>query len=227
MRLKADLHSHCADDPCDDIRYSAEMLIDAVAALGVEVLAITCHRRRVWNGRLDQYARQRNVLLVPGAELFVEQRHVVALNPDDAHLAVATFAELRSVGRRDAVFFAPHIFYGGASLGKKFADNADMFDAVEHCSLWLRGINPNRRAVALAKQLGLPLVGTSDTHALPYSDSTFTYLDVEQPTITGVLEAIRQGRVTCVTRPRPLGQVFAMAKTVMMESKRALFGERD
>lgn len=226
-RLKADLHTHCADDPCDDIRYSAEMLIDAAAQLNVDVLAITCHRRRVWNERLSRYARQRDVLLIPGAELFIEQRHVVALNPDDAHLGATTFAELRAIGKGDAAFLAPHLFYGGASLGRLFEQNADVFDAVEHCTLWLPGINPNRRAVALAKRIGLPVMGTSDTHALPYCDSTFTYLDVEQPTVTGVIEAIRHGRVTCVTRPRPLGQVMAMAKTVLVESKRSLLGERD
>ena len=44
-RLKADLHTHTADDPHDRLNYSAEMLIDTVAAAGVRVLAITCHEK--------------------------------------------------------------------------------------------------------------------------------------------------------------------------------------
>lgn len=60
-RLKADLHTHAADDPFDSgLAYSAEMLIDSVADVGVDVLAITCHEFNVYSSYFADYAKRRN-----------------------------------------------------------------------------------------------------------------------------------------------------------------------
>lgn len=201
-RLKADLHTHSADDPYDRLDYSAEMLIDAVAAAGVDVLAITCHELNVYSRRLAEYARRRNVILIPGIEKFIEGRHVLIYNPAPKHLAAHTFKKFRAIGRRDAVFVAPHPYYPSLnSLRGDLVRNIDLFDGIEWCSLYLRGINPNRWAERAAKAHGLPLVGTTDTHSLPYCDSTYSWIEAE-PTVEGVLDAIRQGRVEVVSRPR-------------------------
>ena len=203
-RLKADLHTHTADDPFDRLDYSAEMLIDAVARAGVRVLAITCHELNVYSGYLAGYANRRGVLLMPGIEKFIEGKHVVILNPAPEHLSAHTFQEFRALGRRGAVFIAPHPYYPAPhSLLSHFTRNIDLFDAVEYCSLYFRAINPNRWAASAAKAHGLPMVGTSDTHCLPYNDFTCSWIAAE-PTIEGVLEAIREGRIEIQTQPRDL-----------------------
>ena len=46
-RLKADLHTHTAEDPRDGIDYSAEMLIEAAAKFNVDVLATQLRARQV------------------------------------------------------------------------------------------------------------------------------------------------------------------------------------
>ncbi len=201
--LKADLHAHAADDPRDGVDHSAEMLIDAAAQLNFDVLAITCHEVVTYSERLGVYAQRRGVLLVPGIELLLEGKHVVVLNPAEEQVGARTFAELRAARRREAAVIAPHPFYPAKKcLHGALAKHADLFDAIEYCSVYCRGLNFNRRAVKAAAKLGLPLIGTSDTHGLRHYGKTFTWIDAE-PTVEGVIQAIRAGRVRVDTRPRP------------------------
>lgn len=210
-RVKADFHAHAADDPSDDVRYSSEWLIDCAAKLNFEVLAITTHGRALRSGRLADYAWRRGVLLVPAAELLVEGRHVVVLNPDEEQASATTFGALREFGRRDAFFIAPHPWYPAAgSLRQKLTGNADLFDAVEYSSVYLDCVNPNRRAVREARRFGLPVVGCSDVHMLPYEGMTFSWIDVEELSVPGVIDALRAGRVEFATRPCPVARVVWM-----------------
>jgi predicted metal-dependent phosphoesterase TrpH len=212
-RLKADLHVHASDDPYDDIAYSAETLIEAAAKLNVDVLAFACHERLVCGPRLSAYAEQRGVLLIPAVELLVKGKHVVVLNPDASQAKVRTFERLRATRNPGSVVLAPHPYYPGRGcLRGELERHIDLFDAIEWCSLYLPGINPNRRAAALAREHGLPLIGTSDTHFLPYVDSTFTWIEVEDrdhgPTVESVIRAVQAGRVTVRTTYKPLGNLM-------------------
>ena len=203
--LKADLHAHCADDPCDGLRHSAEELIEAAAAHGYDVQAITLHQSMLQTRRLRLFAAERGVLLIPGIERNINGKHVVILNPDTEHASANSFDDLRRIGRRDAAFIAPHPFYPiPSSLGRQFLRNRDVFDCVEYSSLYLRGVNPNLLAQWAARWAALPMVGNSDAHELPYPNTTFTWIDAER-TVSGVVEALRAGRVRVDTVPRPLG----------------------
>lgn len=222
-RLKADFHTHCSDDPCDRIEHSAEMLIDAAAEQGMEVLALTCHRACVHNDYLAEYARSRGVLLVPGIEAEIEDRHVLILNPDEEHCRLKTFEELRNVGRRNGAIIAPHPFYPvNASLHKLLYEHIDLFDAVEHCAVYLPGLDFNRRAIRAARRFGLPMVGGSDTHLLPYDASTYTLVEAE-PTVESVIGAIRDGSVEVVTQPQ---SVAAFSRFILWAARHALQAKR-
>lgn len=199
-RLKADFHAHSADDPRDTLRFSSEMLLDAASAEGIEVFSITCHERLVYTPSLSRYAERRGILLVPGIEAMIENCHVLILNPDPDHVRARTFADLRALGRRNAAFVAPHPFYPTPnSLMRRLGQNIDLFDAIEWCSLYLGPLNPNILAARAARRYGLPMIGTSDTHALPYCCTTFSWIETE-PSIPGVVQAIRDGRVEVDTR---------------------------
>lgn len=209
-RLKCDLHVHAAGDIRDRLDYSEEMLVDAVAKAGIHVLAIACHDEDVVCPLIVRYAERRGVLLIPAIERMIEGKHVILLNPDSEQTKVRTFAELRALGRREAAVLAPHPYYPiSSSLRSDLERNIDLFDAIEYCSLYFRGLNFNGRAAKVAARYGLPLVGTSDTHALPYCDSTFTWIDAE-PAVPAVIEALRNGRVQLETRPRPIGHAARM-----------------
>jgi hypothetical protein len=100
------------------------------------------------------------------------------------------------------VFIAPHPYYpSDTSLLWHLEREIGLFDAIEYSSFWTRGFNPNRWAERVARRHGLPLIGTSDTHLLPYYAGTFTWVDAER-TVEDVLAAIREGRVRLETRPR-------------------------
>ena len=222
-RLKADFHTHAADDTKDRLNYSAEMLIEAAAQLKFDILAITCHEQVVSTLRLERYAAARGILLIPAVELLVEGKHVVMLNPDAEQAGATTFAQLRKLGKRKAVLLAPHPFYPAkACLHRALLDNIDLFDAIEYCSVYFRGINPNRRGVKLARQRGLPLLGTSDTHVLPYKPLTFSWVEAEELSVEAVIDAIRAGHVRLETRPLPYGRVPHITWLLLREHVQAI-----
>jgi predicted metal-dependent phosphoesterase TrpH len=216
-RLRAELHAHCADDPADGLSFSPEMLIDAVAADGVDVLALTCHGRLVHTGRLARYADERGVLLVPGIEQYVEGRHVLILNPCSAHVEARDFEALRAARGRGEAIIAPHPYYPSpTSLGNRLERHIDLFDAIEYCAFYSGFFGFNRRAVRVARRHGLPLVGTLDVHALPYVPTTRTWLTAE-PTVGGVVEAVRAGRVHVETEALPLMTFARQAFGVLVD----------
>lgn len=209
-RLKADLHTHTSDDPRDRVAYSAEMLIDQAHNAGVEVLAITCHEAVVHSSYYEEYARRRDMVLVPAIEQLVEGKHVLILNPSEALEQSRTFEELRANKRKESLIIAPHPFHPmGAALRRQVKKNHDIFDALEYHSFYFSFINPNKTAQRVARRLNLPLIGSSDTHTLPYIDSTYSWIDVEVddqdhlPSVLNIIQALRKGRVETVTRPRP------------------------
>jgi predicted metal-dependent phosphoesterase TrpH len=218
--LKADFHSHSADDPRDEIAYSAESLIEQAANAGIQILAITCHERLVYDPYLAEYARRRGLLLIPGIESHINGRHLLILNPDPEQASARTFDELRALGPRNAALIAPHPFFpGGCSLMDALVPNIDLFHAIEFSSFYFLGINFNRKAVDVARKHRLPLVGNSDTHVLPYCDSTCTWIQAK-PEVDDVIAAIREGRVRLETRPRPMSAVADMFRFSLAQAWR-------
>lgn len=226
MRLKADLHTHAADDFHDRIRYSAEMLIDAAAKLNFDVLAVACHNRVAHTARLSEYARRRGVVLIPAIEALIEGRHVVILNPDAQQAAVRIFSELRELGRRDAFVLAPHPYYpDNRCLRGKLVEHLDCFDGIEYCSLYRPWLNPNRRAVRLAGRSGKPLIGTSDCHGFPYAPRSFAWIEAGERSVRGVIEALRAGRVTLETSPMPVMATLRLVGGFVRDKARDIYSD--
>ena len=96
---------------------------------------------------------------------------------------------------------APHPFYPHPSaLQNKLYKNLDLFDAIEHSHFYTKKINFNHRAVQLAKEKFLPLVGTSDTHFLFQFNTTYSFIDSKKD-VDSVLKAIKKGNVQVQTKP--------------------------
>jgi predicted metal-dependent phosphoesterase TrpH len=213
MWVKADFHAHCKGDPCDtDLRHTPEQAIDKAAALGYKVFCITCHTKVLYSRRLARYAARKGVLLVPGAELRVEGRDVLAYNLTDREAQrLTTFKDLHRWRKPRHLLIAPHPFYPDTrphSLHNHLADHIDLFDAIEWCHCYTSWLNPfNPKAARAAREHGLPLVGTSDSHALwQLNGRNHTLIDLPRnPAVADVVRAVRQGRVRLVTRPLPLG----------------------
>jgi hypothetical protein len=65
---------------------------------------------------------------------------------------------------------------------------------------YTKQIDFNRPAMRLAREVGLPLLGTSDSH-LPRQFGTTDSLIEGELTVTSALAAIRKGRMRVVSRP--------------------------
>ena len=200
--LKVELHTHTADDPLDRIAHTATELIDRAAALGYHALAITLHHRQDDISVLRDYAADRGLVLIPGVERTIEDRHVLLLNFPAAAIEVDTFAELARLRRRHrGLVIAPHAFYPtGSCLRRRLIEHENLFDAVEYNAMYTRALNFNTAAVRFAQRTGKPVVGNCDVHVLRQLGTTYSLVDAE-PDADAICEAIANGRVRVESRP--------------------------
>jgi len=207
--LKADFHIHTREDPHDFIRYTAGELLEEAARQGFEVLALTCHNKRIHTEELRRRAEDLGILLVPGVEAAIEGKHTLLLDMPYSRLRVRTFEHVRALKRDGGLVIAPHPFFPAPKcLNGKLRENLDVFDAIEFSHFYTRTLDFNRQAVEYARRMDLPLVGTSDCHRLWQLGTTYTIVDAAAKTVPAVFAAIRSGRVQVVTAPlRPLDRL--------------------
>ena len=202
--LKAELHAHCNLDPVDRrvCSFSPEELISRAARLDYEILSFTCHDSDIWTEELADYARKLGVTLIPGMEVDVEGTgHVLVYNFRTGPENLNTLDKVRKRRRADTLVLAAHPFFPGrACLGELMEPNIDLFDAFEYSGFHIRGVNFNRRAVALAAKPGKPLVGCGDIHYLYQLNRTFTWIYAE-PDPASIMDAVRKGLVRMETSP--------------------------
>jgi predicted metal-dependent phosphoesterase TrpH len=217
MILKAELHSHTSDDPQDTINYDALALIDRAAELAYHVLAITLHDKQLDTRRVDDYARDRGIVIISGIERTISGKHVLLLNfPPEAE-QVTTFEELgRLKARSNGVVVAAHPFFPAPScLGRYLDRYAELFDAVEINAFYTRAIDFNRRAVTWARAHRKPVIGTGDVHRLVQLGTTYSLIDAE-PNVEAICEAIRRGNTEVRTRPISSARAFRLFASFML-----------
>lgn len=202
--LRADFHHHIDTDPVDGafVRHSAGQLIDRAVALGLNVLAITCHEAVPYDGDATRYAAERGLLLIRGMEATVQGQHVLLLNFPEFPAGVCTLDAIRAAKTPEALVIAPHPFYpAGMAGGEILASHRELFDAVEFSGMYTALTRRfNRHALDHARRTALPVVGNTDTHFLWQLGRTYSLIDAA-PQPTAVVEAIRGGRVRLVTQP--------------------------
>jgi predicted metal-dependent phosphoesterase TrpH len=223
-RLRADLHVHTREaEP--SINYSAREIVARAARESYRVLAITNHDAITYSSDLAAYARDLGVLLIPGLEATVEGRHVLVYNADVEAGKLRTFADLRRYRTPEWLVAAPHPFFPASyCLRERLWQEIDLFDAIEFSHFYTSRVDFNRPAVKLAGAVGLPLLGTSDSHLDEQFVTTFSLIESDL-SVESVLSAIKQGRVSVVSRPLNLARCFSiLARQVVasaMESVRA------
>lgn len=224
MRLKADLHLHTGDDPLDMVVHSNEELIDHAVELGFEVVAITNHDFMSHTDRLADYAASKGIVLVPGVEATIENRHVLLFNFDYWSDPPRTFEDLYRVraANPQMLTIAPHPFFPSQfCLQSKLLDHLELFDGIEYSHFYLKNMNFNKRAVSLARRSGRTLVGTSDSHFLWQLGATHSYIEAKEKSLPAVLEALARGRVEVHTDPlRPSEVLRRVRKYPSLKVKR-------
>jgi predicted metal-dependent phosphoesterase TrpH len=213
--IKVDLHMHSGEDPYDGLRYTAVHLIDRAVELGYAAIAVTLHEKVIEDERVFDYARQRGLLFIRAVEWNIRGRDVLLYNITQREAdRLQSFDDLRAYRRArgdDLLVVAPHPCYPkGHSLGPEFERYIDIFDAVEYAQIHLRWFDLfNRRAVAIARKHGKPVIANSDAHNLWMFGRHYTLVDAE-PTQASIFRAIRQGKVQPVSPAVTVRECFRM-----------------
>ncbi len=109
------MHSHCHGDPVDEhLRHTLFEHIDRARQVGLDAIAVTWHTKVCAVPEAFAYARERDILLIPGMEAEVGRRHLVVWNlAEDDLSGRPTWDEVRALRARrpDVVIMAPHPFY--------------------------------------------------------------------------------------------------------------------
>ncbi len=198
--IKASFHNHTSSDPNDPIRYSNEDLIDRAAEQGFGILSITCHNKFVFSEKLRSYAQEKNILLIPGIEISIRNRHVLILGATQETEKIHSFKYLRKYRNEhpECFIMANHPYFPGLNMFHDLVlKNIDCFDAVELSWWYSRLLNFNRRA----KKLNLPMVGTSDTHFMKFHGITHCEIETAGKNQKAIFASIRARKFRNVTRP--------------------------
>jgi predicted metal-dependent phosphoesterase TrpH len=217
MKLKANLHFHSKEDPLDKINYSIFEGINAAHKHKFNVLASTCHTKNVCTDEHINYAKTKNILLIPGIEANVYEKkskkrsHVVILNCNKEANNIKTFDDLRLYKKNnpDIFIIAPHpYFYGNYSLGNLLEKHIDIFDAIEISWFYTKFFNRNKKAIEIAKKYNKPLISTSDTHFLDFLNDNFIKVETDELSAEKLFSSIRNGNHKNVTSHRTLFEIF-------------------
>lgn len=221
MKLKAQLHCHSRQDPRDKISYSEKQLIDHAAKLGYHVLAITCHNVVIYNDQLFDYAKQKGIILIPGIEKDIEKKHVLILNATVEAQYLKTFKDLEKYREKhpEVLVVAAHpFFWSKSSLKSKLITHIKLFDAIEDNYYRSKHFNNNLKAYQVAEEYNLPVIGTADVHSLKYMDETYSMIDVEKETVSGVIKAIKKGKVEVVSRDLKIRDLLTIPLSVKIKN---------
>lgn len=211
MQLKANFHFHTSEDKRHRISYSLREGIDYASTLGFEVLAPTCHQKAIWTPEHAEYAASKNILLIPGIELYMREqekdtpKHVLLLNALQETESMRTFNELEKYKKTHPEIFiiASHpYFYGNFSVKNLLEKHINLFDGIEHSWFYSKMFNRNKKGEEIAKKYNLPFIATSDTHFFKHMDKDYMVIEADEKTPQAIFAALKQHKFQNVTSPK-------------------------
>ncbi|PYN77160.1 MAG: hypothetical protein DMD96_24435 [Candidatus Rokuibacteriota bacterium] len=104
---------------------------------------------------------------------------------------------------------AQRVVFGRNGLRERLWQQIDLFDAIEFSHFYTPRIDFNRPAVKLAAAVGLPLLGTSDSHLDEQFGTTFSLIEADL-SVESVLAAVKHGRLSIVSRPLTLSRCLSI-----------------
>ena len=124
-------------------------MIDHAAQLGFDVMAITNHDFMSHSEALADYAASQGIVLVPGVEATIENRHVLLYNFNYWDAPPSTFEDLYRL-RQDnpqMLAIAPHPFFPSQfCLQGKLLEHLELFDGIEYSHFYTKNMNFNKKA---------------------------------------------------------------------------------
>jgi len=221
--LKIQLHCHCSGDPVDHINYSPKELIDEAKRLEYDVLCITLHRKLFFNKKIQKYATKKNLLLLPGIEFEINNKHIVAVNAHADILDVNDFKKLAYYRQKhpETLIIAPHPFFPtNECLKKDLINNILLFDAIEISWAYTKTKNYNKEAINLAKRWRKPLVATADCHILKELNIGYTLVEAKKEPYS-IIKAIRENKIEIHTHPTSYFKIARFMLQIHWQNYRA------
>ncbi len=199
MRFDLHLHSHYSEDakpsPIDIIRRGKKEGLDGLAFLD--------------HNTMDGYRKVKDeseLSIIPAMEVTTEEGHVGALGLQEEverDLSVPeTVDRIRDQGGI-AVAVHPYRFFSGIKEKVVIENDWDAMEGLNGRS-WAR---KNERAVRLAKKIGLPMIGGSDSHRLKTVGKAYTTVE-NVSSWPEVVEQIRKGESDVGGRSRTFPETF-------------------
>lgn len=226
MKLKCSLHAHCNEEPREWIWHNARELIQAAKHKGYDVLAFTCHDYFLQNKELTAFAASQGILLIPGIEKTIAQRHVLILNANKDSEKINTFKDLKNYKKEhpNILIIAPHPYFPGqVSLGSDLEQWLELFDAIEVAHFHHPYFDRNRAARSLAQRSSLPLVATGDLHMIEQLDTSYCCLQVRRKSVDAVIAAIKNNRIRNHNPALTLKQMLLITTKLLYLSLRSYF----
>jgi len=195
--LSVELHTHSSLS--HDGRDPVELLLEQARAVGLDALAVTDHDELAASLRAAELATEYDLVGIPGMEVTCAAGHVLALGISEAVPAGLSFHEtLDRIRDQGGLAVVPHPFQESRHgvLDKISKDELAMADAIEVYNSRLVTGRSNRQAERFARRRGLPMTAGSDAHIAEMVGQAVTSVDADDPTVDGILDAIREGRTT-------------------------------
>jgi predicted metal-dependent phosphoesterase TrpH len=225
-KYKLSLHIHSAEDKNESfqIKYNVFDLIDYAHKKNFNVLELTFHDRFGYRQEFDDYAKTKNILLIPGIEITLykdssdkQKSHTVVLNCDKSVEKLKTFSDLDNYKKEHPEIFvmSAHPLFGlGVSIGEqKLKENINLFDAVEHSWFYHKWYNRNKKAQIIAQESKKPFLATSDLHHLRHLDDDYLVVNAPILSAESLFDSIRAFKYKNVSRPKSM---LRLIKTIFL-----------
>lgn len=157
------VHSHLSGDNAAD----PEECVARAIELGLQGIAFTEHYSFGASAPIEELQRRHrgSILVVRGVEFSAAEGHCLVFGVDTDRLLApyAPVEELvRLVAGQGGVVIPSHPYRGGSGLGDRVLSLPGIVALEGHNGCNAGGLN--RRAIAAARRLGLPVIGGSDAH---------------------------------------------------------------
>lgn len=193
--LTAELHAHSSLS--HDGRDPVDLLLEQAEAVGLDALAVTDHDEIEASLEAAKLAPDYGLVGIPATEVTSDVGHIIALGVTERIDPGLSYDEtLDRIQEADGISVIPHPFQKSRSgVAPNISDEAlARADAIEVYNSRLLTGRGNRKARYFAERHDLPKVAGSDAHIAEMVGQAVTQIDAAEPTVTGIVEAIREGR---------------------------------
>jgi predicted metal-dependent phosphoesterase TrpH len=216
MQIKADLHVHTTYS--NDSLITPKDLIYYSKKSGLNAVAVTDHN---YLDGAYKIAEETDFLIIPGMEVSSSDGHIVALNVKELIPSGLNAAEtVERIHNSGGVAIACHPFVLFKSGLKESV--CGTFDAIEIINArafpFKRSV---KKASQTAERLNLSHVGGTDAHYGPQIGYGYTVIEVDEPSVELIAEAIVKGRCQAVGKAVPfnLNLMYEFQKLKRMREK--------